>query len=263
MTETIEHIVVSPNKKRHETPIFLQHGSWHGASCWKHVQPCLADLGYEVHAISLPGHGNSSLQKASINDYGFEDYLDCLAAEIGKLGRPPVLVGHSLGGLLCMKYLESHRLPGAVLLASVPHTGMARFLLKLFRKAPGSLLRQLALGDGSIKDPALSRALFFGENTQLDLNEFHHELSAESMRVSQQILLQVRVHPEKIQTPTLVVAGQKDAAFSTEEELHLAEFLGAKFVLMANMAHDLMLEPGWQGIAGEIDRFISDDLKLP
>ena len=83
------------------------------------------------------------------------------------------------------------------------------------------------------------------------------------MRVSQQILLQVRVHPEKIQTPTLVVAGQKDAAFSTEEELHLAEFLGAKFVLMANMAHDLMLEPGWQGIAGEIDRFISDDLKLP
>ena len=52
--ETIEHIIQRPEKQSHETPLFLQHGAWHGAWCWNQFLDYFASLGYEVHAISLP-----------------------------------------------------------------------------------------------------------------------------------------------------------------------------------------------------------------
>lgn len=263
MAEQIEHIIQYPTTRLHDTPIFLQHGAWHGAFCWRNVQPYLATLGYEVHAISLPGHGNSSHEKGSINQYRIKDYVDCLGDEIDKLPRPPALVGHSLGGLLCMKYLESHPLPGAVLLASVPHTGIARFLLRIFRMAPANMLKHLLLGDLRIEPAELVRKAFLGKDTPVDLDELQHQLAAESMRVSIELMLGVHLHAEQIETPTMVIAGENDAAFSVEEELNLAHLLGSQFLLMAGTAHDLMLEPSWKNIADAIDKFLSIDLKLP
>ena len=96
--ETIEHLIQHPKKRLHETPLFFQHGAWHGAWCWEQFLSHFAGLGYEVHAISLPGHGNSSTNKGHVNRYRFQDYVECMAGEIAKVFPKPVLVGHSLGG---------------------------------------------------------------------------------------------------------------------------------------------------------------------
>ena len=93
-----------------------------------------ASLGYEAHAISLPGHGNSSLTKGYINKYSAKDYVECLSAEIDRISPRPVLIGHSMGGYLTLKYLETNQLPAAVLIASVPPPGLWTFMGRMFRR---------------------------------------------------------------------------------------------------------------------------------
>ena len=96
--EEIEHIIRQPANRIHQTPILLQHGAWHGAWCWEYWLDHFASLGYETHAISLPGHGTSSCHKGHINFYTLGDYVDTLASEVGQISPAPVVVGHSMGG---------------------------------------------------------------------------------------------------------------------------------------------------------------------
>ena len=121
--ETLTH---KPEANPHPTPLLFVHGAWHGAWCWEdHFLPYFAQHGYTSHAVDLRGHGKSEggdrLRGTSISHY-----VSDLAQIIGKLERPPVLIGHSLGGLVVQKYLEKHQAPAAVLLASVPPGGVLR-----------------------------------------------------------------------------------------------------------------------------------------
>lgn len=43
----------------HSTPLLFIHGAWHGAWCWEKFLSYFAEHGYESHALSLRGHGNS------------------------------------------------------------------------------------------------------------------------------------------------------------------------------------------------------------
>src|SRR5581483_5669188 len=49
---------------------------------------------------------------------------------------PPVVVGHSMGGLVVQKYLENHTAPAGVLLASMPVDGASRGLVRIMSRHP-------------------------------------------------------------------------------------------------------------------------------
>ena len=55
-----------------------------------------------------------------------------------------LLIGHSLGGFVVQKYLESHDAPGAVLLASIPPSGVTGFLLRAYMRHPWYTTRAIA-----------------------------------------------------------------------------------------------------------------------
>ena len=73
----------------------LVHGAWHGAWCWEKVVPLLASLGHRVRAIDLPGHGDDPKPPGAVS---WDDYLGRVGEAIEASSRPPILVGHSLGG---------------------------------------------------------------------------------------------------------------------------------------------------------------------
>jgi pimeloyl-ACP methyl ester carboxylesterase len=92
----------------HPVSLLFVHGTWHAAWCWdEHFLDFFADKGYRAVALSLRGHGASSLSKP-LKSCSIADYLDDVHAVVGKLGSPPVLIGHSVGGFIVHKYLESH-----------------------------------------------------------------------------------------------------------------------------------------------------------
>ena len=120
----LEVITREPEGNARTTPILFVHGMFHGAWCWEeHFLPFFAQRGYAAHALSLRGHAGSEgcerLRWTSL-----ADYVSDLGQVVNQLPRPPVLVGHSMGGMITQKYLQSHQSPAAVLLASISPIGL-------------------------------------------------------------------------------------------------------------------------------------------
>ncbi len=58
--------------------------------------------------------------------------------------------------------------------------------------------------------------------------------------------------PKRVSTPMFVLGGARDALFHPNEIHATAAAYGTQAVLFPNMAHDMMLEPGWQAVADTI-----------
>lgn len=260
--ETIEHIIKQPQKRAHETPLLFQHGAWHGAWCWDLWMDYFASLGYEVHAISLPGHGKSSMNKAHINFYTLKDYVDALAGEVEKISPKPVVIGHSMGGAILQRYLETHQLPGAVLLASLPSAGMSPMTLRNIRRHPLPSLKSIFTMNmyESVKTPELARELFLNPETEIDVAAFQKQLVGESFGAQRLMFPFTKVNAEK--SPVLVIAAEKDAFFTLEEEKKTAEKYGAKFVIIKGQSHNLMMESAWKETADVVAGWLRE-LNLP
>lgn len=96
--------------------IALVHGSYHGAWCWELLRPQLEQLGHRVVTMDLP---------ISDPGCGASEYADAVEAVLDP-GTEPVLVGHSMGGLvipLVASRRPVHRL--VFLAAFLPSPGMS------------------------------------------------------------------------------------------------------------------------------------------
>jgi pimeloyl-ACP methyl ester carboxylesterase len=75
--------------------VVLSHGIGVRRQDYRFLAPMLAQAGYRVANADLRGHGESSMGWASITR---SDVAGDLAALIGHLGGPAVIVGHSISG---------------------------------------------------------------------------------------------------------------------------------------------------------------------
>ena len=77
-------------------PIVLVHGLMGRGTTWSRQLPWLAALG-EVYTYDAPWHRGRDV--ADPHPVSTERFVDDLADAVESLGRPAVLVGHSMGGL--------------------------------------------------------------------------------------------------------------------------------------------------------------------
>jgi pimeloyl-ACP methyl ester carboxylesterase len=81
-------------------PVLLMHGGGQTRHAWGSTAQTLARRGWRAVSLDLRGHGDS--EWALNGDYSFTAYgADCISV-VDQLGRPPVLVGASLGGITAM-----------------------------------------------------------------------------------------------------------------------------------------------------------------
>jgi pimeloyl-ACP methyl ester carboxylesterase len=81
-------------------PVLFLHGGGQTRHAWGSTAEKVASQGWRTIALDLRGHGDSDW--APNGDYSFTAFCaDCVAV-VDQLGRPPVLVGASLGGMAAM-----------------------------------------------------------------------------------------------------------------------------------------------------------------
>jgi len=98
------------------TPVVFVHGAFCGGWAFDAFREPFEAAGFETHAPNLPHHERGAdLEQLAL--CGLKDYAHAIAHYVHGLRAPPVLVGHSLGGLVVQLAAIHTKAAGLVLLA--------------------------------------------------------------------------------------------------------------------------------------------------
>ncbi|XAR71363.1 Chloride peroxidase [Bertholletia excelsa] len=269
----------NPDKRRErsENPaLVFVHGSFHAAWCWaEHWLPFFSQNGYDCYALSLLGQGESDAPAGPV-----VGTLQTHAADVAdfiknKIRSPPVLLGHSFGGLIVQSYVANIRsgqmseslhpdLSGAVLICSVPPSGNSGLVWRyLFSKpiAAFKVTRSLAAKAFQTSLP-LCKETFFSAEMEDNLVLRNQKLMTESSRMP---LFDLRKLNASLPVPSspegsiniLVIGASDDFIVDAEGLRETGRFYGVSPVCIEGVAHDLMLDCSWEKGASAILSWLS------
>lgn len=257
----IEVILRRAAEPRTKTPLLFVHGAWHGAWCWERgFLDFFSERGWNSYALSLRNHGES-LDQGSLRWIRHGSFVDDIASVARDFERPPVLIGHSMGGYLVQKYMEDNEVAGAVLMGSVPVSGTFNASLRFARRHPlqfAKLVLTMSLWP-IVSTPELAREHLFGTDAaDGEVGELYEMLQDESFFTYLDMMGLALPKPGKTDAPVMVCAGSEDALFTVREAHKTAEAYGVAAHIFDGMPHDLMLHRNWQEPARAIARWLED-----
>jgi len=96
-----------PEKEMFPHPLVLVHGSFGGFFMWKMIATALQKAGFHSYALSLRGHKPSG--ETDLGNISMEDYVDDITVVVNELHlEEPVVIGHSMAGLLVLMYAKGN-----------------------------------------------------------------------------------------------------------------------------------------------------------
>jgi pimeloyl-ACP methyl ester carboxylesterase len=108
--------------------VVLIHGLWMTALSWEHWIPRYQDRGYRVIARSWPGMEGDieELRRdpSAVAELGLTEIVDHYDAIIRELDRPPIIMGHSFGGLITQILIDRGLGAAGVAIDSAPVKGI-------------------------------------------------------------------------------------------------------------------------------------------
>ncbi len=243
-----------PERRSRRKPLYLLHGELGGSWLWHRFLGYFAPRGWEGHALNLRGHYWS--ETADFAEIDFDTYIDDVVAGAEMMSRPPMVIGHGMGGLLALclaarvpvsaLILISPALPAQLLDPPSPH---------VVRLLPREYRRELLGWDG--QPEALQRQS--PDLSLADVLRIQHLMGAESGRARRQMLEGVAVEPADLpEVPKLVIGGGADRMFPAPDSERLAEWLGAEFAGFDEHSHYGLVagEESHEPIADRIRGFI-------
>jgi pimeloyl-ACP methyl ester carboxylesterase len=251
----LEIISKYPTGSTGPTPLLFVHGALHGAWCWDaHFLDYFAQHGYAAHAINLRGHGNSE-GREKLRWTRISDYVADVASVVRQLPSPPILIGHSMGAFIIQKYLEDHASPAAVLLSSPSPAGLLPTTLRNARRHPlifAKVNLTLSLYP-LVATPHLAREAFFSDDLADEpLLEYWKQMQDDSFMAFLDMVALDLPKPAKVKTPLLVLGVARDNMLKPREIEATARAYNTQSEIIANVAHNSMLEPRWRTVAERI-----------
>lgn len=244
-----------------EAPILFVHGAWHGAWCWaKYFMPYFTSRGYDTHAITFRKHTSPGRVKG-INSVSLDDYVEDLVKAVDQLDRLPIIIGHSMGGLVLQKYLAKNRCSKAIFLASAPPSGIFRTTLYLLMNTSyaikGTLLMDLFIMVET--EEKIKWAFMSDDALEEDIRLLFDNLCSESyMAFLNMLVPRVRSSPYH-HIPKLALGAANDRLFTEEENKKIAKKFGADAFTLPNIAHNMMMDTNWENTAVYIKDWIEQN----
>lgn len=245
--------------------IFMIHGMWGGAWYWDNYKSFFEAKGYRCVTTTLRFHDmdpkeipNPQLGTTSLLDYSVD-----LEEEIQQLGVKPIVMGHSMGGLLA-QILGSRGLANALVLLTPasPYgiialkpsvirsfwSGLTKWgfwrkpMRQTFEEAVYSILHLIPYEE---QRETYSRFVYDSGRAACEIGFWFFDSKGAA-----------KVDESKVTCPVLVVAGAEDRIVPASVVQQVAKKYKAvsTYKEFPNHAHWVVAEPGWQ----EIAKYVSD-----
>jgi len=238
-------------------PIVMIHGAFCGPWSFDRFRVPFEDAGYSVHAPVLRHHEHGREPPAALGKVSLTDYAADLEKVIAGLGEAPILIGHSMGGLL------------AQMLAA---KGLARALVLLAPSAPWGTLpstifeiassQTLMFHGGDYRGQLIQPSYMIAAAHSLDKLDAAErsrvyarfvpesgQATFEIMSWSFDLRRAALVRARDVSCPVLCLVGSDDKINPPSTVARIAQRYRGGFETLQGHSHWLIGEPGYDKIA--------------
>lgn len=240
--------------------VLFVHGMWSQPWIWEKWQRRFEQASFQCATITLKGHGADDMDRA-LEKVGLADYTAQVLQRVEECVGPPVLVGHSLGGLISQQVAARVPLAGIALINSAAPSPL--FPLRPVM-LPG-LVRHFAkpwLWSSAFRlSPWEANHLLFNGLSAAERPVYYARLSAESGRIAYQVGFgplnragSNRVTRSAIHCPMLAMAGVRDHIVPVSVSRKMAAWYGERldYREFPEHAHWMLAEKGHEQRADEV-----------
>lgn len=257
ISRQVLHWSPAPDQTPQPHPLLFVHGACLDPRCFDDFMlPYLSHRGFDCYALSLRQH-ETQRGYWVWNTARIQDYVEDVAEVVSQLPAPPILIGHSMGGYIIMKYLEQYtNISGSVLLSSIPVTGFGAGFWRTMR---------LYLLEHLWHVVTLRRNLFRVTAQQFDrycfrypmqadrLALYHSRLHLESfLAILDMVVMDLPKPAQAALLPMLVMGGAHDVIFGVNQTEATARAYRADCHIFHDLAHDIIREEGYDRTCEQI-----------
>lgn len=249
--------------------IMLVHGLFEHSRRYEEFGEYMAGCRFSTFAMDMRGHGVSEGRRGHARrfDILLQD-LDRFRREVQGLlpvDLPLFLLGHSLGGLVALRYLEEYEAPLAGAVVTSPWLGTAAPVPRWQTVLAGVLDRVLPAFPFPFHiDPTTlthdeERAADYRDDALIH-STITPRLFAETSAASELALRR----GQRISVPLLFILAGDDQLVDTERSRAFAESLASERVtvdVLPGMYHEVLQERGRGSVLGEAREWITDHLE--
>ena len=257
-TLTIDDLTVLARRDANatRTPMLFIHGYFATAEIFANYLDYFAARGHPVYAVNLRGRAKSG-RVSDVGPVSMREFIDDARTIATHLGQP-IIVGHSMGGLIAQKLAESGVARATILVSPAPPRGIPVLTWELVR-------RQMRYMPAILRSRAVVAR--FDDFCPLVLNrvperEQHAMFSLfvpDSGRAARDILFgATRVLPTNIRGPMFVVAGSDDHFIPLRTVRRIAARYSAPLFVLQQHGHMLPREPEWERAAEAMASWIDE-----
>jgi pimeloyl-ACP methyl ester carboxylesterase len=245
-------------------PVVMIHGAFNGPWVWEGFARKFRAAGYKVHVPALRHHDEKK-PPAGLGQVNLSDYASDLSEYLDGLGAEPILVGHSMGGLLAQMLAARHDVRAAILLAPSAPWGVPPSTLFEIASAQTMLLNV------GFWNTVLKPDEYIGTRHTLDRLPERDDVMARFVPESGRAIFQImhwgldmsraaEVDTRKLACPLLVLVGDEDRINppGTVERVAALYREQATYEKVPGMSHWLVGEPGWENVANRALNWLSE-----